>query len=98
MDGDGVHAGRHGLGWYLAELLLVRVVLVEAVDHPARDALGADARQPGDLLRLGAVGVDRAELTASVSEQNQEVVGLALLHFLLKSMGENSLNANRQQE
>lgn len=76
VNGDGVHAGRHGLGWYLTELLLVRVVLVEAVDHLARDALGADACQLVDVLRLGAVGVERAELAACVAEQNQEVVGL----------------------
>lgn len=68
MDGYSIHAGRHGLGWYLTELLLVRVVFEEAVDHLARDALGADARQLVDLLRLGAVGVERAELAASVSE------------------------------
>lgn len=82
MDGHRVHTSRHGLGWYLAELLLVRVVLVEAVDHLACDALGADARQLGDLLHLGAVGVQRAELAAGVPEQNQEVVGLGFLHFL----------------
>lgn len=76
MDGHRVHAGRHGLGWYLAELLLVRVVLVEAVDHLARDALGADAHQPVDLLCLGEVRVERAELTAGVSKQHQEVVCL----------------------
>lgn len=76
VNGHGIHAGRHGLGWYLTELLLVRVVLVEAVDHLARDALGPDARQLVNVLRLGAVGVERAELAACVSEQNQEVVGL----------------------
>lgn len=68
MDSDSVHAGRHGLGRYLAELLLVRVVLVEAVDHLARDALWSDARQLGDLLRLGAVRVERAELATGISE------------------------------
>lgn len=77
-----VDAGRHGLGWYLAELLLVWVVLVEAVDHLACDALWADACQLDDLLRLGAVGVERAELAASITEQHQEVVGLGFLHFL----------------
>jgi len=82
VDGEGVHAGRHGLGRDLAELLLVRVVLEEAVDHLVADALGADARQLGDVLGLGAVGVERAELTAGVAEQNQEAVGPRLLHLL----------------
>lgn len=82
VDGHGVHAGRHGFGWYLTELLLVRVVLVEAVDHLARDALGPDACQLVNVLRLWAVGVEGAELAAGVSEQNQEVVGLGFLHFL----------------
>lgn len=76
VDRHRVHAGRHGLGWYLTELLLVRVVLVEAVDHLACDDLGADARQLVALLRLGAVSVEGAELAAAISEQNQEVVGL----------------------
>lgn len=58
VDRHRVHAGRHGLGRYLTELLPVGVVLVEAVDHLACDALGADARQLVDLLCLGAVGVE----------------------------------------
>lgn len=40
-DGDGVHTGRHGFGWDLTELLPVRVVLVQALDH-----LGCDAPWP----------------------------------------------------
>lgn len=92
VDRHRIHASWHGLGWYLTELLLVRVVLVEAVDHLARDALGADAHQLVDLLRLGAVGVDRAELAAGISEQNQEVVGLRFLHFLLRSGVKSSLD------
>lgn len=83
VDRHRVHAGRHGLGWYLTELLLVRVVFVEAVNHLARDALGPNACQLVDLLRLGAVSVEGAELASGVSEQNQEVVGLRFLHFLL---------------
>lgn len=75
MNRHRVNAGRHGLGWYLTELLLVRVVLVEAIDHLACDALGADACQLVDLLCLRAVSVERAELAAGISEQNQEVVG-----------------------
>lgn len=76
MDRNCVHGGRHGLGWYLTELLLVRVVLEETFDHLARDALGADACQLVDLIYLGAVRVEGAELTACISEQNQKVVCL----------------------
>lgn len=83
-DGDGVHAGGHGFGWDLAELLPVRVVLVQTLDHLGRDAPRADAGQFGDLLRLGAVDVHGPELAAGVAEQHQEVIGLGFLHFLQK--------------
>lgn len=75
VDRHRVHAGRHGLGWYLTKLLLVRVVLVQAVDHLARDALGADAGQLVDLFCLGAVNVERTKLAAGITEQHQEVIG-----------------------
>ena len=84
-DGDGVHASGHGFGWDLAELLPVRVVLVQALDHLGGDAPRPDAGQLGDLLRLGAVGVHRPELAPSVAEQHQEVVGFRFLHFLQKN-------------
>lgn len=96
MNGHGIHAGRHGFGWYLTELLLVRVVLVETIDHLACDALGPDACQLVNVLRLGAVGVERAELAACVSEQNQEVVGLRFLHFLFDRNREKPIR-DRQQ-
>lgn len=83
-DGDGVHAGRHGLSRDEAELLPVRVVLVQAFSHLGGDGLRPDAGQPGDLLRLGAVGVHGPELAAGVTEQHQEVMGFRFLHFLHK--------------
>lgn len=83
-DGDGVHAGRHGFGWDLAELLPVRVVLVQALYHLGRDAPRPDAGQFGDLLCLWAVGVHGSELAPGVTEQNQEAVGFGFLHFLQK--------------
>ncbi len=84
-DGDGVHAGGHGFGWDLAELLPVRVVLVQPLDHLVRDAPRPDAGQFGDLLRLGAVGVHRPELASGIAEQHQEAVGFGFLHFLQKT-------------
>lgn len=84
VDGDGVHAGGHGLSRDLAKLLPVRIILKEAVDHLPRDALGPDASQLVHLLRFGAVRVDGAELAARIAEQDQEVVGLRFLHLLQK--------------
>lgn len=81
-DGDGVHTGGHGFGWDQAELLPVRVVLVQALDHLGRDAPRPDAGQPGDLLCLGAVGVHRPELASRVTEQHQKTIGFRFLHFL----------------
>lgn len=81
-DGDGVHTGGHGFGRDQAELLSVRVVLVQALDHLDRDALRPDSGQFGDFLRLRAVGVHRPELASAVTEQQKEVVGFGLLHFI----------------
>lgn len=97
-DGDGVHTGGHGFGWYLAELLPIRVVLVQALDHLDLDALGPDAGQPGDLLRLGAVGVHGPELASSVSEQHQEVIGFGFLHFLKKELMSSECCLNAETE
>lgn len=82
VDGQGVHADRHGLGGDDGELLAVRVVLVQLVDHLLADALGARARQLDDLLRVGEVGVERPELAAAVAEEDDQVIGLALLQLL----------------
>lgn len=85
-DGDGVHAGGHGFGWDLAELLPVRVVLIQSFNHLGRDAFGTDAGQSGHLLRLGAVCVDGPELASRVTEEHQEVIGLGFFHFLTKTV------------
>lgn len=81
-DGDGIHARRHGFGWDDAELLPVRVVLVEALDHLGGDGPGPDAGQPGDLLRLWTVGVHGPKLASRIPEQYQEIIGFRFLHFL----------------
>lgn len=74
VDGNGIYTGRHGLSWDFAKLLPVRVVLEQAVDHLARDALGPDAGQLVNLLCVGAGRVHSAELAARITEQDQEVV------------------------
>lgn len=82
MDGQGVHADGHRFGGDDCELLSVRVVLVQLVDHLLADALGPGARQLLDLLGVGEVGVERPELATAVPEQDHQVVGLALFQLL----------------
>lgn len=82
VDGQGVHADRHSLGGDDGELLSVRAVLVQLVDHLLADALGSGARQLLDLLGVGEVRVERPELTAAVTKQDHEVVGLTLVQLL----------------
>lgn len=81
-NGDGVHAGRHGFSRDLAELLPVRVVLVQSFDHLGSNGFWADASQPGDLLCFWAVRVDGPELAPGITEQHKEVIGFRFLHFI----------------
>lgn len=82
VDGERVHTDRHGLGRDEAELLPVRAVLVQLVDHLLGDALGPGARQLADLLGVGIVAVESPELAAGVPEQDDVVVGITLLQLL----------------
>lgn len=90
-NGDGIHAGGHGFGWDLTELLPVWVVLVQALNHLGRDVPRPNASQLADLLRLRTVGVHRSELASSVSEQQQEVIGFRFLHFLQQMIEKKTL-------
>lgn len=92
MDGDGVHADRNGLRGDNGELLSVRVVLVQLIDHLLADALGSSARQLYDLLCVGEVRVKRPELTAAVTKQDHQVVGLTLLQFLVRKKAKKDFN------
>lgn len=82
MDGQCVHADRHRLGRDDGELLAVRAVLVEFVDHLGADGTRPRARELDDLLSLGRIRVDAAELAAAVTEKNDEVIRLALFQLL----------------
>lgn len=82
MNGQRVHAYRHGLGGDYSELLAVRAVLVEFVYHFFSDALGSCAGELVNLFRVGEIGIKGSELAAAVTEQNHQVVGVALLQFL----------------
>lgn len=84
VDGDGIHADRHGLSGDDGELLPVRVVLVQLIDHLLADALGSSACQLYDLLCVGEVGVKGPELTAAVTKQYHQMVRLAFLQLLVR--------------
>lgn len=81
-DCESVHAHGHSFGRDGGELFPIRAVLVNGLDHLGDDDPGADAGEPHHLLRLRVHGVNGSELAAGVSEEDEEVVGRALLHFL----------------
>lgn len=82
VNGQRVHADRHGLGGDNGELLAVRAVLVEFVDHLFSDALGPCTGELVNLLRVGEIRVKGSKLAAAVTEQNHQVVGFTLLQDL----------------
>lgn len=81
-DGEGVHANSQGLGGDGAELLPVRAVLIDGLHLGGADRPRTDSGQSHKLLGVGVHGVDAAELAAGVPEEDEEMVGWALLHFL----------------
>lgn len=50
MDSQRIYTHRHSLGGDYSELLAVRAVLIEFVDHLFSDALGPGAGELVDLL------------------------------------------------
>lgn len=52
VDGEGVHADRHRLGRDDVELLAVRAVFVELVDHLPADGARSRARELDNLLSV----------------------------------------------
>lgn len=81
-DSKGVDTHGHGFGRDNSELFAVRAVLVNGFNHLRRDDPGANPSEPYHLLSFRVHGVNRPELAADVSEQDEKVVGRALLHFL----------------
>lgn len=81
-DGESVDAHGHGFGRDGGELLAVGAVFVNRLDHLECDDARADAREPVHLLRLGVHRVHGSELATGISEEDEEVVGHALLHVL----------------
>lgn len=81
-DGEGVNAHGHSFGRDGSELLTVRAVLVNGLYHLGRDDSGPDASKAYHLLSFRVHSVNRSELAAGVSEEDEEVIGCALLHLL----------------
>lgn len=82
MDGQGVHADRHGLGRDDGELLAVRAVFVELVNHLPADVAWSRACELDDFLCVRRVRVNAAKLAPTIAEQDDQVIGLALFQFL----------------
>lgn len=82
VDGESIHAHRHGFGWDHIELFSVRAVLIEFINHFLGDALWPCPSQLVDLLRVGVVAVKCSELAAGVAEQDDVVVGITFLQLL----------------
>lgn len=55
MDGQGVHANRHSLGRDNSELLAIRVVFVELVNHLPADGAWSCSCELDDLLSIWRV-------------------------------------------
>ena len=82
VDGHCVHGDGQGLCGHEAKLLAVAAVLVQLVGHLAGDGARPGAQELDDLLRVGEVTVNPPVLAAAVAQQDQQVVGFALLQLL----------------
>ena len=82
VDGQSVHADGHSLGRDDSELLPVRAVFVELVDHLQTDGPRSRACEFDDLLSVRWVRVNGTELAPAVTEEDDEVVGFTLLQLL----------------
>lgn len=83
-DCEGIDTHGHGFGRDHRELLAVRAVLVNGLYHLKSDDARANPSEPDHLLRFRIHGVNCSELTAGISEEDEEVIGCALLHFLME--------------
>lgn len=82
MDGESIYAGRDRLGGDDGELLAVRAVFVESVDHLPAYGSRSGPFEFEDLLCFREIRVQRSELTSAVTEENDQVVGLAAFDLL----------------
>lgn len=82
MDGQGIHADRHTLGRDDGELLAVRAVFVQLVDHLAADRARSSACELDDLLGVRGIRVYGAELAPAVAEEDDQVIRLTFFQLL----------------
>lgn len=82
LDGEGIDAHGHGLAGNLSEAFAVRAVLVDAFDHRHGDGAGPVASQARQLFCLSRKRVECPELATRITEEDEEMVGFALLNFL----------------
>lgn len=59
--------------------------LIKLIDHVIVDDFRASAVQLHNLLDVRIVGIDRSELHAAASEQNQKVLAIVIVDFLWES-------------
>lgn len=85
-DGEGIYTHGHGFGRDDSELLAVRTVLVNRLYHFRCDDTGANASEPYHFLSFRVHGVNCSKLAAGISEEDEEVIGWALLHFLISEI------------
>lgn len=81
-DGERVHTHAHGFRGYAAKLLPVRAIFVHGLHLGGANCPWAHASQSYELLWVRVHGVNAPELAAGVPEEDEEVVGGTLLHFL----------------
>lgn len=82
MNRQSVYTNGHGFGWNQVKLLSVRAVFIKLVDHFLRDALWSCSCQLVDFFCVRIVAVKCPELAASITEQNDVMVGITLLQLL----------------
>lgn len=82
LDGDCINASREGLAGDLGELLPVRVVLEDGLDHVFSDDPGSNTSHAMHILRLWGKGVHSTELATVVPKQDQVVIRFAFVDLL----------------
>jgi len=97
-DGEGVNTHGHSFGRDGSELFAIRAVLVDGLNHLGCNTPGSDASEPHHLLSFRVHDVNCPELAAGISEEDEEVVGHARLHFLkIKTKTQGEFSRQRSQ-
>ncbi len=81
-DGEGIHTHSHCFRRDCTKLLPVWTVFVDGLHLGGANCPWAYASQSYELLGVWVHGVNTPELAAGITEEDEEVVGRTLLHFL----------------